>query len=240
MVYNDILNMKTGIVVDNYDPLYKGRCKIRVFGLHSETICGQYIILDDDLPWASPAPNIGSSNGTFNVPNIGERVYVNADDPYNIQYFGQVEIKSSIKDLQHKNTEMSDKLKVIAYSEDNMEGENNYLKIYYLPEDGLTIECNGNSILLTKYDKFVIKNNKGAEITMDNVNGDINIKTEGKVNLNCNEVSLGGDATDTIALGSKLMEKFNNHTHFTGDAGITNPPIEKLQPNDFSRIVKIK
>ena len=240
MVYNDILNMKTGIVVDNYDPLYKGRCKIRVFGLHSETICGQYIILDDDLPWASPAPNIGSSNGTFNVPNIGERVYVNADDPYNIQYFGQVEIKSSIKDLQYKNTEMSDKLKVIAYSEDNMEGENNYLKIYYLPEDGLTIECNGNSILLTKYDNLLIRNNKGAEISLDNVSGDINIKTEGKVNLNCNEVSLGGDAADTIALGSKLMEKFNNHTHFTGDAGITNPPIEKLQPNDFSRTVKIK
>ena len=121
--------MKTGIVVDNYDPLYKGRCKIRVFGLHSETVCGQYLILDDDLPWACPAPNVGSSNGSFNVPNIGSRVYVNDDDPYNIQYFGQVEVKSSIKDLQYKNTEMSDKLKVIAYSEDNMEGEKNYLKI---------------------------------------------------------------------------------------------------------------
>ena len=232
--------MKTGIVVDNYDPLYKGRCKIRVFGLHSETICGQYIILDDDLPWASPAPNIGSSNGTFNVPNIGDRVYVNADDTYNIQYFGQVEIKSSIKELQYKNTEMCDKLKVIAYSEDNMEGENNYLKIYYLPEDGLTIECNGNSILLTKYDNLLIRNNKGAEISLDNVSGDINIKTEGKVNLNCNEVSLGGDAADTLVLGSKLMEKFNNHTHFSGDAAITNPPIQKLQPQDFSRTVKIK
>ena len=84
--------MKTGIVVDNYDPLYKGRCKIRVFGLHSETIYGQYLILDDDLPWSSPAPNIGSSNGSFNIPSIGERVYVNADDPYNILYYGQVEV----------------------------------------------------------------------------------------------------------------------------------------------------
>ena len=232
--------MKTGIVVDNYDPLYKGRCKIRVFGLHSDTICGQYLILDDDLPWSSPAPNIGSSIGLFNIPNIGERVYVNADDPYNIQYYGQVEVKSPIKDLQYKNTEMSDKLKVIAYSEDNMEGERDYLKIYYLPEDGLTIECNGNTILLTKYDNLLIKNNKGAEISMDNVSGDINIKTEGKVNLNCTEVSLGGDAADTIVLGSKLMEKFNNHTHFSGDAAITNPPIQKLQPQDFSRTVKIK
>ena len=232
--------MKTGIVVDNYDPLYKGRCKIRVFGLHSETICGQYLILDDDLPWSSPAPTAGSSNGTFNIPAIGERVYVNADDPYNIHYYGQVEIKSSIKDLQYKNTEMSDKLKVIAYSEDNMEGERDYLKIYYLPEDGLTIECNGNTILLTKYDNLLIKNNKGAEISLDNVSGDINIKSESKVILNCNEVNIGGDAADNIVLGSKLMEKFNNHTHFTGDAGTTNPPIEKLQPNDFSRIVKIK
>ena len=232
--------MKTGIVVDNYDPLYKGRCKIRVIGLHSETIRGKYIILDDDLPWSSPAPNVGSSNGSFNVPDIGERVYVNADDPYNIQYYGQVEVKSSIKDLQYKNTEMSDKLKVIAYSEDNVEGEIDYLKIFYLPEDGLTIECNGNSILLTKYDNLLIRNNKGAEISLDNISGDINIKTQGKVNLNCDSIVLGGDAADTIVLGSKLMEKFNNHTHFTGDSVITNPPIEQLQPNDFSRKIKIK
>lgn len=232
--------MKTGIVVDNYDPLYKGRCKIRVFGLHSETICGQYIILDDDLPWSSPSPNIGSSNGSFNIPAIGERVYVNADDPYNILYYGQVEIKSSIKNLQYKNTEMSDKLKVIAYSEDDIEGEKNWLKIFYLPEEGLTIECNGNTILLTKYDELLIRNNKGAEISFDNVSGDINIKTEAKVNLKCDHIYLGEDAEDTIVLGSKIMEKFNNHIHFTGDAGITNPPIEKLQPNDFSRTVKIK
>ena len=232
--------MKTGIVVDNYDPLYKGRCKIRVFGLHSETICGQYLVLDDDLPWSLPAPNVGSSIGTFCVPSIGEHVYVNADDPDNIQYFGQVEIKSAIKDLQYENAAMSDKLKVIAYSEDNIEGEMDYLKIYYLPENGLTIECNGNSILLTKYDNLLIRNNRGAEISMDTLSGDINIKTEGKVNLDCSEISFGGDAADTIALGSKLMQKFNEHTHFTGDSGITNPPIEKLQPGDFSRTVKIK
>ena len=232
--------MKTGIVVDNYDPLYKGRCKIRVFGLHSETICGQYLILDDDLPWSSPAPNVGSSNGTFNVPSVGERVYVNADDPYNIQYFGQVEVKSSIKDLQYKNTEMSDKLKVIAYSEDNMEGDLDYIKIFYLPEDGLTIDCNGNTILLSKYDDLIIRNNKGAEISMNNASGDITIKTEGTVNLNCNKVCLGEGAADNIVLGSKLMEKFNNHTHFSGESGITNPPIEKLQPGDFSKNIKIK
>lgn len=73
--------MKTGIVVSNYDPLYKGRCKIRVIGLHTQTIGGQYLIIDDDLPWASPAPNIGNSFGTFNVPSIGDRVYVRYAHP---------------------------------------------------------------------------------------------------------------------------------------------------------------
>jgi hypothetical protein len=121
-----------------------------------------------------------------------------------------------------------------------MEGEKDYVKIFYLPEDGLTIECNGNTILLTKYENLLIRNNKGAEISLDNVSGDINIKTEGVVNLDCNKITLGGDAADTLVLGSKLMEKFNNHTHFTGDSITTNPPIEKLQPADFSRNIRIK
>ena len=33
-------------------PLYKGRCKIRVFGYILKHICGQYLILLDDLPWS--------------------------------------------------------------------------------------------------------------------------------------------------------------------------------------------
>jgi hypothetical protein len=78
------------------------------------------------------------------------------------------------------------------------------------------------------------------KISLDNISGDINIKTDGNVNLNCNKIVICEGAEDTLVLGSKLMEKFNNHTHFAGDAAVTNPPIEKLQPDDFSRNIRIK
>ena len=57
--------METGIVVDNFDPTYKGRCKIRVYGRHTEVVGGEYAILDDDLPWAKPAPSGSTSGGNF-------------------------------------------------------------------------------------------------------------------------------------------------------------------------------
>ena len=65
-------------------------------------------------------------------------------------------------------------------------------------------------------------------------------RTEGTININCGKICIGEGAADSIVLGSKLMEKFNSHTHFSGDAPVTNPPIEKLQPSDFSRTIKIK
>ena len=40
--------MKTGIVVNNYDPTFKNRCQIRVNGLHTQKVGGQYVIIDDD------------------------------------------------------------------------------------------------------------------------------------------------------------------------------------------------
>ena len=32
--------MKTGIVVNNYDPTFKNRCQIRVYGVHTKTVNG--------------------------------------------------------------------------------------------------------------------------------------------------------------------------------------------------------
>ena len=113
--------MKTGIVVDNYDPLYKGRCKIRVFGLHSENICGEYLILDDDLPWACPAPNVGSSNGSFNVPNIGERIYAKVIEP-DIE---NNRLKLSIKGLNYKefyeNRKVKESVRGFSPLQENLE-----------------------------------------------------------------------------------------------------------------------
>mgnify|MGYP003297925319 CR=1 FL=1 len=231
--------MKTGVVVNNYDPTCKNRCQIRVYGVHTQTVNGKYLILDDDLPWALPASNSGGSSGNYAVPKVGTRVYVEVKDAYNIIYYGPVEVNGSVKDLIHNNAEDSENLKVIAFAENKDEDDSKqYMKIFYLPERGLTIECNGNLISMPKYDSLEIQTKNGAGISIDTSTNDITIHTDANVNVDCKEVRLTKDAEEKIILGSKLMEKFNTHTHFV-PGGVSNPPIQKITPNDFSKKVKI-
>lgn len=231
--------MKTGIVVNNFDPTCKNRCQIRVYGYHTQMVNGKYIILDDDLPWALPAPSTSSSGGGYAVPNVGDRVYVDVKDEYNLIYYGPVEIKGSIKDILHKNAEESEKLKVIAFTEDyNDDGTKEYMKIYYLPENGLKIECNGNIITMPKYDSMEIQTQNGAGISINTRTNDITIHTDAKVNIDCNEINISENAEEKLILGSKLMQKFNEHTHFV-PGGVSNPPIQKIISDDFSKKIKI-
>ena len=231
--------MKTGIVVNNYDPMFKNRCQIRVYGVHTQKVNGQYIILDDDLPWALPAPNPAYSGGTYSVPKIGDTVYVDVKDTYNVVYYGNVEIRGNVKDILYDNAEESDRLKMIAFSEDyNDDGSREYMKIYYLPEQGLTIECNGNLISMPKYNSLEIKTKGGAGFSINTDSNDITIHTSANVNLDCKEVKLTKDAEDRLILGSKLMDVFNNHTHFTSD-GQSSAPIKQITLNDFSKKIKI-
>ena len=230
--------MKTGIVVSNYDPTYKGKIKVRVVGVHTEKVNGEYIILDDDLPWANPAPNGGGNVGSYAVPPVGAQVYVEMNDRYNIVYHNTVESKSAIKKMLDANAEICEKSKVIAFSEDNAAGSLNYMKIYYIPEKGLFIECDKNVIQMTKYDGVKVTSMGGSQIEMT-PKGDINISTSGEINLNCKELNLvTSGASEKVVLGSNLINKFNNHTHYSGKY-TTTEPITKLEESDFSDKVRI-
>ena len=229
--------MKTGIIVNNYDPTFRGRCQIRVYGIHTQEVGGKYTIIDDDLPWAIPASY--STEGNYSVPQIGTKVYVDVKDSYNIMYYGPVDVNASIKKMVYDNAEDGEHLKIIAFSEDwNADGSKEYVKIYYLPENGLTIECNGNLITMPKYDSMEIKTASGAGLSIDTMTNDITIHTNANVNLDCREVKLTKDAEDKLLLGSKIMEKFNTHTHFV-PGGLSNPPIQKLTEDDFSKKIKV-
>lgn len=234
---------RTGIVVNNYDPTYKNRIQVRVMGLHTEQVDDMYIILDDDLPWFSPAPSSGGNSGSYSVPEVGSRVYVDIEG-YNAIYYGQVEVKKDVKNMMHQNADQSDRLNVIAYAQENDDGD--YMKIYYLPENGLTIDCMGHQIVLTKYDGLRITSSKGGQIELTR-DGDINVITANTVNLNCSKLnltsgSLTEETVDRIVLGSRLQEIFNNHYHFVGSAGgvTTTEPVEyKIQDRDFAKNIFI-
>lgn len=236
--------MKTGIVVSNYDPKYKNRLKIRVYGMHNKQIDGQYEIIDDDLPWVLPAPNMGNNSGTSAIPDVGARVYVDGDNNNNLRYYGQVEINKDIKQIQFENAEQNDKIKIIAYEVDKSNSED-YMKIMYLPDKELCIEAYGHKILLTKYDGVKISSKEGCSIEMTR-DADMNITCPNNINIDCRKLnltqgSLDEETVDKIVLGSRLQEIFNKHTHFCATPGgvTTTEPINKIKETDFSKNIRI-
>jgi hypothetical protein len=79
--------MYSGKVEDNNDPNQKGRCRIRVYGVHSD------LIPSSDLPWAIPDMQfIGSTLGSFIVPPIDAivQVYFEKGDIYNPKFTTKV------------------------------------------------------------------------------------------------------------------------------------------------------
>jgi len=77
----------TAKIVDNNDPGRLGRCKVRVFTEHYNTI------KDDDLPWALPDFGfVGSLKGSFIVPPVGTivSVYFEKGDRYLPRYINKV------------------------------------------------------------------------------------------------------------------------------------------------------
>lgn len=59
-----------GVVENIDDPLQIGRCKIRIFGWHTENLS---LLPTNELPWATPA-SASNSSGSFSVPKPGDYV----------------------------------------------------------------------------------------------------------------------------------------------------------------------
>jgi len=60
-----------GVVEDNVDPLNLGRCKVRIFGSHTDNL---QEIPTSDLPWTVPLNSVNNSR-TFSVPMEGDYVF---------------------------------------------------------------------------------------------------------------------------------------------------------------------
>jgi len=81
--FNDKLNgIYRGVIEDNVDPDKMGRCKIRIFGIHTpkKTKTLTEGIPTDELPWADPVMGLfeGSVSGfgAWTVPLQGSHVYI--------------------------------------------------------------------------------------------------------------------------------------------------------------------
>ena len=60
-----------GVVEDRGDPLHLGRCRVRIFGSHTENL---QLIPTSSLPWATPLYPVNDSR-TFSTPMEGDYVF---------------------------------------------------------------------------------------------------------------------------------------------------------------------
>lgn len=152
-----------GTVIDNKDPEFKGRAKIRVFGVYDG-------VEDADLPWSHQrfdmSYGLGGGSGRMSVPKLGSVVHVqfNNGNYYSPEYKAVQELSPDLIDEIRASYDGAHSL---IY--DGIER----LKMYYTVEKGLVIDLkeskiiirNDNSILITHADDTSSIELKGGKIT---------------------------------------------------------------------------
>lgn len=172
-----------GKVEDNADPLQEGRCKVRVYGMHSDNIP------TDDLPWAVQDNTfLGSTKGSFIVPPVDALVNVifQDDDIYNPRYTTKVisdsnKVSNSLKAISSDNSPDT----MVFFELDNGE----FFKINRKTGETQYHHSSGMDI--------IVQDNGDVSISTTNASsGNITINTPNNISVNA-----GGNA-DIIADGN--------------------------------------
>ena len=158
-----------GVVMDNNDPEFRGRCKINVFGIFDD-------IDTKDLPWAFQRGDIsfGADGGTgrFSTPKIGSIVSVifNNGDYYSPEYTGMQELSNDLKSELASSYEGAHSL---IY--DGIEN----IRVYYTASKGLVLDTKG-SIINISNDNKITMDSKGS-IDLITPLASINISNSGSI-----------------------------------------------------------
>lgn len=217
-----------GVIMDINDPLKKGRCKIKVFGLFDD-------LETADLPWAfqiygdSFADQGGS--GRFSTPKIGAVVNVrfNNGDYYSPEYSGIQELGKGLQD------ELSDSYEgTHSLIYDGIEK----VKIFYTKKKGLILEVDKSTINITNDKQINIKSTSKINVSSTdviNVNSkNINVTSEQTTTIEGKNIKLGKNAIESVIKGDTFKTLYDSHTHIGNLGAPTGPPIVPLAPNALS------
>lgn len=177
-----------GIVVNNKDPLFAGRCQVRVFSVMDD-------LIDDLLPWAIPSNStvFGSNGaGSVSVPKIGHfiRVIFTNGDIYSPEY---TTIQNLDPALINKIKDDYDGTHVIVYD------QNEDLNVIYQRNSGFLIYYKESLIQITPDSMITIQhanNDSIIQLVGDKCNvttkNEVNITASSKVNIVSDESILNG------------------------------------------------
>jgi hypothetical protein len=174
-----------GEVIDNNDPNFEGRLKVRVFGKYDN-------IKDENLPWAYHFSSInGGSNGGYgelSVPKIGNMVqvtFMNGDklNPYWLSF-----PKINEKLREEISNDYIDS-RTLVYDEDAN------LKIMYLPNTGLIFHLDESEIVINTDNSIKIEH-KGTQSIIELIEDKINVTSQTEINITSNTVNATGTTTN--------------------------------------------
>ena len=182
-----------GVVVDNADPEFRGRAKVKVFGLFDD-------LETEQIPWAHQifggSYGLSGGSGRMSVPKLGSIVHVrfNNKNHYSPEYSQAQELSP---DLIEEISRSYDGAHSLIY--DGIER----LKMYYTVEKGLVIDLkdsqiiirNDNSILINHADNTASIELKGGKIT-HYADQDIESTAVTRIKSSSEEVWMDGKTTN--------------------------------------------
>ena len=229
---NSEISHYLGVVVDNKDPEFRGRAKIRIFGVFDD-------IEDADLPWShqrfEQSYGLGGGSGRMSVPKIGSVVHVqfNNGNYYSPEYKAVQELSSDL--IEEIKTSYEGAHSLIYDGVEN-------LKIYYTVEQGLVINLKESRINI-KNDNSIVINHASTESLIEILENNINIASTNEVNIvaeNCNidskNIKLGENAVESVIKGDLFKKIYDTHTH----PGPGTPPTIPLPTSVLSKNTKTK
>lgn len=197
-----------GEVVDNNDPEFSGRCRVRIFGkfdgrANLDDTASAYNIPDDQLPWAYPTSgNIfggGESQGAgfLSVPKIGARVKVrfSAGNLYAPEYFALQDLNQSVIDEVKDSYQNAH---VLFFDEDEK------VKVVYTPAKGLELFHKDSHILINPDSSITIEHKESSSI-IELVGSNINITANSTVNITANS-KIQSEASECVLNGSSVTK----------------------------------